>query len=67
MGRRSEIDWLYRGVARFFPEEWERFDPLHPRPSVTVTSSEHTHGSWSPQRPKFAPRLRQIGSRGKTP
>ena len=25
MGRRSEIDWLYRGVARFFPEEWERF------------------------------------------
>jgi proline iminopeptidase len=25
MTRRSEIDWLYRGVARFFPEEWERF------------------------------------------
>jgi proline iminopeptidase len=23
--RRSEIDWLYQGVARFFPEEWERF------------------------------------------
>jgi proline iminopeptidase len=23
--RRSEIDWLYRGVRRFFPEEWERF------------------------------------------
>jgi proline iminopeptidase len=23
--RRSEIDWLYGGVARFFPEEWERF------------------------------------------
>jgi proline iminopeptidase len=23
--RRGEIDWLYRGVARFFPEEWERF------------------------------------------
>jgi proline iminopeptidase len=23
--RRSEIDWLYRGAARFFPEEWERF------------------------------------------
>jgi proline iminopeptidase len=23
--RRSEIDWLYRGVARFFPEEWVRF------------------------------------------
>ena len=23
--RRSEIDWLYRGLARFFPAEWERF------------------------------------------
>jgi proline iminopeptidase len=23
--RRSEIDWLYRGVARFFPEQWEQF------------------------------------------
>ncbi|MBF8190715.1 prolyl aminopeptidase [Nonomuraea sp. K274] len=23
--RRYEIDWLYRGVGRFFPEEWERF------------------------------------------
>jgi proline iminopeptidase len=25
MTRRSEIDWLYRGVARFFPEEWDLF------------------------------------------
>lgn len=25
MTRRSETDWLYRGVARFFPEEWEQF------------------------------------------
>lgn len=23
--RRHEIDWLYRGVGRFFPEQWERF------------------------------------------
>jgi proline iminopeptidase len=23
--RRSEIDWLYRGVRRFFPEAWDRF------------------------------------------
>ncbi|HEX8927833.1 MAG TPA: prolyl aminopeptidase [Actinomycetota bacterium] len=23
--RRLEIDWLYRGVGRFFPEAWERF------------------------------------------
>jgi proline iminopeptidase len=25
MTRRSDIDWLYRGVGRFFPEQWERF------------------------------------------
>jgi len=25
MTRRSEIDWLYRGAGRFFPEAWERF------------------------------------------
>jgi proline iminopeptidase len=25
MTRRSETDWLYRGVGRFFPEQWERF------------------------------------------
>ncbi|MEU6743407.1 prolyl aminopeptidase [Streptosporangium sandarakinum] len=25
MTRRSEIDWLYRGVGRFFPEQWWRF------------------------------------------
>ena len=23
--RRAEIAWLYQGVGRFFPEEWERF------------------------------------------
>ena len=23
--RLSEIEWLYRGVGRFFPEQWERF------------------------------------------
>jgi proline iminopeptidase len=23
--RRSEIDWLYQGVGRFFPREWEAF------------------------------------------
>jgi proline iminopeptidase len=23
--RRCEIDWLYRGAARFFPADWERF------------------------------------------
>ncbi|MEV0397855.1 prolyl aminopeptidase [Polymorphospora rubra] len=23
--RRREIDWLYRGVGRFYPQQWERF------------------------------------------
>jgi proline iminopeptidase len=30
--RRSEIDWLYRGVGRFFPEAWERFRLGVPEP-----------------------------------
>ncbi|OZM76126.1 prolyl aminopeptidase [Pseudonocardia sp. MH-G8] len=25
MTRRADIDWLYRGVGRFYPEAWERF------------------------------------------
>ncbi|MFF0155017.1 prolyl aminopeptidase [Micromonospora sp. NPDC005203] len=25
MTRRADVDWLYRGVGRFFPEQWERF------------------------------------------
>ncbi|HZD96786.1 MAG TPA: prolyl aminopeptidase [Micromonosporaceae bacterium] len=25
MSRRSDIDWLYRGAGRFFPEAWARF------------------------------------------
>lgn len=25
MTRRSEIDWLYHGLGRFFPEQWKRF------------------------------------------
>ncbi|TIX90009.1 prolyl aminopeptidase [Rhizobium sp. P44RR-XXIV] len=25
MTRQSEIDWLYHGLGRFFPEEWARF------------------------------------------
>jgi len=34
MSRRSEIEWLYRGVGRFFPEQWARFRasvPAHER------------------------------------
>lgn len=25
MTRRSDIDWLYHGVGRFYPQEWQRF------------------------------------------
>lgn len=25
LSRKREIDWLYRGVSRFFPEEWQHF------------------------------------------
>jgi proline iminopeptidase len=32
--RRSEIDWLYRGVGRFFPREWERFTAGVPEVAV---------------------------------
>ena len=32
VSRRSDIDWLYHGVGRFFPEEWERFRAGVPEP-----------------------------------
>ncbi|WP_211347038.1 prolyl aminopeptidase [Saccharothrix australiensis] len=28
--RRAEIDWLYRGLSRFFPAEWRRFRDVVP-------------------------------------
>jgi proline iminopeptidase len=28
--RKAEINWLYRGVGRFFPEEWQRFREVVP-------------------------------------
>jgi proline iminopeptidase len=37
--RRSEIEWLYRGVGRFFPEQWERFLAELPARPVTAMSS----------------------------
>jgi proline iminopeptidase len=36
--RRSEIDWLYRGVARLFPEDGSGSGLLCPRPTATGTS-----------------------------
>src|SRR5918998_3983587 len=41
--RRSEIDWLYRGVGRFFPEEWERFrDGVPPEYRTAAPPSDPT-------------------------
>ncbi|NEA22013.1 prolyl aminopeptidase [Actinomadura bangladeshensis] len=50
--RRSEIDWLYRGVGRFFPEQWERFAASAPgaRTGVDIAAAyarltEHPHAA----------------------
>jgi proline iminopeptidase len=37
MTRRSDIDWLYRGVGRFFPEELERFRAAVPEAASDAT------------------------------
>ena len=39
--RRSELDWLYRGAGRFFPEAWERFrDGVPESERERVTAAE---------------------------
>jgi proline iminopeptidase len=38
MSRRSELDWLYRGVGRFFPDEWARFREGVPEPPDPCTT-----------------------------
>jgi proline iminopeptidase len=47
--RRSEIDWLYRGVARFFPEEWERFRAGAPGPGDFLASYARLMADPDPQ------------------
>ena len=47
MTRRADIDWLYRGVGRFFPEQWERFLEGSPGTPATETSSPPTPASWN--------------------
>ncbi|MCK9877002.1 prolyl aminopeptidase [Frankia sp. Ag45/Mut15] len=53
--RRADIDWLYRGVARFFPAEWETFRraPPAPIPDTSRTSAPDAAldtglGTWEP-------------------
>jgi len=41
MTRRSEIDWLYRGVGRFFPEAWERFSAAAPGATTPELLAEY--------------------------
>ncbi|MFG3259908.1 prolyl aminopeptidase [Streptomyces sp. NPDC048172] len=40
MTRRSETDWLYRGVGRYFPEAWERFAAASGVSGVTHDSGD---------------------------
>ena len=68
MTRRSDIDWLYRGVGRFFPAEWERFRARRagggpgrrPRRRLRAAARE-------PGRRTSARGRRPTGSRGRTP
>ncbi|MER6307477.1 alpha/beta fold hydrolase [Streptomyces sp. NPDC001657] len=43
--RRSEIDWLYRGVGRFFPEAWERFRDGAARGAQRVDGTDGAHAA----------------------
>jgi proline iminopeptidase len=65
--RRSEIDWLYQGVARFFPEEWHRFRAASRRRIAMATSSQPTHASWRTPIRRCARMPRSLGAPGKTP
>jgi proline iminopeptidase len=47
--RRAEIDWLYRGAARFFPEEWERFRAGAPGPGDFLASYARLMADPDPQ------------------
>jgi proline iminopeptidase len=62
--RRSEIDWLYREVGRFFPEEWERFRDGCPRPTATWSPPTRAAGGIRIRRCASAPPA--TGSPGRT-
>lgn len=51
MTRPSETDWLYRGVARFLPDQWERFR--------TFAGSEDVVGAYARMMENPDPKLRQ--------
>ena len=45
--RRADIEWLYRGVGRFFPAEWERFRAGVP-PAERDRSGSASHAYFNP-------------------
>ncbi|MFD0431418.1 alpha/beta fold hydrolase [Streptomyces zhihengii] len=65
--RRSEIDWLYRGVGRFFPEQWHRFRAGCRRPRSPVTWSPRTRAGWRARSGRCASGPRPTGAAGRTP
>jgi proline iminopeptidase len=56
--RRSEIDWLYRGVGRFFPEAWERF-----RAAADVAADGDVVARYAELVESSDPRLREMAVR----
>jgi hypothetical protein len=62
MTRRSEIDWLYRGAARFFPEEWERFRAVVDDDDVVAGYARLMGRATA----VYGSGLRRLGWRGKT-
>jgi pimeloyl-ACP methyl ester carboxylesterase len=48
--RRAETDWLYRGVARLFPAQWERFREgagQDADPADEIAGDRHTGSGYS--------------------
>lgn len=60
MTRRSEIQWLYHGVGRFFPAEWARSGTVCPPATVMATSWRPTPGCSPTPAPVSGNRLRGI-------
>ena len=67
MTRRSDIDWLYRGVGRFFPAEWDRFRAACRRRTATAISSPPTRGCSRARTLPSASGRRGTGAPGRTP
>ena len=67
MTRRSDIDWLYRGVGRFFPADGTGSGAACRRRIGTAISSPPTRGCSRARTRTSARGRRGTGSRGRTP